>query len=176
MAHPVCIRTPSAPHHSSRALSAMPEDISSKFGRLRIRAQRIHCFRLGAASRAMSILRAFSFRLLGCLVLAVAVAAASMGHMRARSHIVPNTLPAGPVLVTGDMTFAETSWFVPGLGGEFGLVQFSGSPYRAQSTDICLGIRIASVPLTIPWLVAVAALVLTGVVLLFRRVAYDGTN
>ena len=74
------------------------------------------------------------------------------------------------------MTFAETSWLVPGLGGDFGLIQYSGNPYRAQSTDVCLGIRIASVPLTIPWLVAVVALVLTGVVLVFQKVAYDRTN
>ena len=122
----------------------------------------------------MNPFRVFSFRLLGCLALAGAVAAATIGYARARSHIVPATGLAGtPVLVTGDKSLGETYWLLPGLSTEVGLIQFTGSPYRARHTNIYLGSCIASVPLTIPWFLTVAALVFTGGVLVFQRLTYD---
>jgi hypothetical protein len=115
-----------------------------------------------------------SFRLIGCLVLAGAVIAACVGYSRARSHIVPvSSRPTTSVLVLDDKSFGERYWVFDGLGGQFGLIQFTGSPYRARFTDVYIGACIARVPLTIPWLLAVITLGLTAVVLLFQRSTYE---
>jgi hypothetical protein len=122
----------------------------------------------------MSIHPVISFRFFGCLALAAALIAASVGYARARSHIVPvSSSPGAPVLILDDKSFGETYWLVPGLSSEFGLIQFTGSPYRARHTELYLGTCIASVPLTIPWLLTVVALALSGLVLLFQRESYD---
>ena len=122
----------------------------------------------------MRVHQSFFFRLLGCFVIAAAIVVTNVGHMRARSHIVPTPSPtSAPVLITGDISFGETYWLVPGVSRKFGMIQFSGGPYRARHTDIYLGTYVASVPLTIPWLLAALALVLTGLVLLFQSVTYD---
>ena len=97
--------------------------------------------------------------------------------MRARSHIVPDTSqPGTPVLILDNKSFGETYWLVPGFSSEFGLIQFTGTPYRARHTDIYLGTCIARVPLTIPWLFTVAALVVTGVILLLSESDDDHTS
>src|SRR5947208_3327921 len=116
----------------------------------------------------MSIRSAISCRLVGCLALVAALTAASAGYARARSHIVRRPPSPTPVLVLDDKSFGERYWLVPCLGGDFGLVQFTGSPYRARHTDIYLGTRIASVPLTLPRLLTAIALGLTAVVLLVQ--------
>jgi hypothetical protein len=119
----------------------------------------------------MSVFGVSSLRLLGCLALAGAVVAASVGYARARSHIVPRSPAPGPVLITGDKSFGESYWLLPGT--EIGLIQFSGSPYRARHTGFYLGTCIASVPLTIPWLLTIITLGGFAVVLLFQRSSHD---
>jgi hypothetical protein len=116
----------------------------------------------------------FSFRLFGVILLAAAFVAAGIGYGRARSHIKPvSSLPATPTLILGDKSFGETYWLVPGLSSEFGLIQFTGSPYRPRHTNIYFGICIASLPLTIPWLLAVVALAGVALFLLFQRSRHD---
>src|SRR5687767_13507117 len=96
---------------------------------------------------------AISCRLFGCLALAAALIAASVGHARARSHIAPpSQSPGATTLILGDKSVSETYLFLPAFDGRFGLIQFTGSPYRARHTNIYIGTCIASVPLTIPWL------------------------
>jgi len=113
----------------------------------------------------MSGFRVFSLRFLGCLALARAVVAASVGYARARSHVAPLAPLSGPVLITDDKSFGESYWLLPGT--EIGLIQYTGSPYRARHTDFYLGTRIASVPLTIPWLLTVITLGGIALFLLF---------
>lgn len=112
-----------------------------------------------------------SLRLIGCRALAGAIAAASLGYCRARSHIVPITPVSGPVLITGDKSFGEHYWLLPGT--EIGLIQFTGSPYRARHTDLYLGTCVVSLPLTIPWLLTVIALGGIAAVLLFQKSTND---
>jgi len=122
----------------------------------------------------MSMQRVLSFRFFGSLALAAAIIAANVGYSRARSHIVSRSpSPSVLILILDDKSFGETYWLVPGLNGEFGLIQFTGSPYRARHTDIYCGICITSVPLTIPWLLTVITLSLTAAFLLFQRPRYD---
>ena len=108
----------------------------------------------------------FSFRSIGFLALAVAVTLASVGYVRERSHITQTTRT---VLVTGDISFGEVYWLLPGLSSPFGLIQFSGSSYRARHTDLYLGGCIAIVPLSIPWLLGVTGCGLLGVLFLACR-------
>jgi hypothetical protein len=125
----------------------------------------------------MNIRSVISCRLFGCLALAASFIAASVGYARARSHIVPpSPSSSAPVLILDDKSFGKDYWLVPGLSSEFGLIQFTGSPYRARHTNIYLGTCIASVPLTIPWLLAVIAVGLTAVVLLFQRTTYKNAQ
>jgi hypothetical protein len=119
----------------------------------------------------MCTFRVSFLRLLGCLALAGAIATAGVGYARARSHILPLSSARGTVLISGDKSFGESYWLLP--GPEIGLIQFSGSPYRARHTDFYLGTCIASVPLTIPWLLTALMLGGFGVILLFQRSSHD---
>jgi hypothetical protein len=100
--------------------------------------------------------------------------AASVGYARAHSHIVPLPPLSGPVFTTGDKSVGESYWLLPGT--EIGLIQFTASPHRARHTDLYLGTCIASVPLTIPWLLTVITLGGLAVVLLLQRSSHDNAT